>query len=201
MDLASHWRAAWQALGAQPDNLLFEALIAAYREPHRRYHTVQHLEECFHHFDLIRAGAEEPAEIELALWFHDAIYDTRRHDNEERSAQWARESIVPVSRETAERVHALVMTTKHTAVPEGIDAQILVDVDLWILGAPPQRFDEYEVQVRDEYAWVPTALYRRERRRILSGLASRPTVFSTPVFAARFEGQARGNLARALARL
>ena len=201
MDLASRWRGAWQALGAQPDTLLLEALVAAYREPHHHYHTLQHLEECFEHFDLIRAGADEPAEIELALWFHDAIYDTRRHDNEERSARWARESILPVSREAAERVHVLVMATKHSAVPESIDAQILVDVDLCILGAAPQRFDEYEEQVRAEYSWVPYALYRRERRRMLSGFAARPTLFSTPVFAERFEGQARKNLERALARL
>jgi predicted metal-dependent HD superfamily phosphohydrolase len=201
MDLASRWTAAWQGLGAGAPALLFEQLIAAYREPHRRYHTLQHLEECFANFDLLRAEAENAAQSELALWFHDAVYDTRRDDNEERSAHWARDSIFPVSREAAERVHRLIMATKHDAAPEDSDARIVVDVDLSILGAANDRFDEYERQIREEYAWVPSALYRRERRRILAAFLSRPALFSTAAFLRRYEAQARRNLGRAIATL
>jgi predicted metal-dependent HD superfamily phosphohydrolase len=201
MDLANRWAAAWEELGASPDERLFQDLSAAYREPHRHYHTLQHLEECFANFDLLRADADNPAQVELALWFHDAIYDTRRPDNEERSAHWASESIVPVSREAAEQVHRLIMATKHDAAPEDSDAKLLVDVDLSILGAADERFDQYERQIREEYAWVPTLLYRRERRRILAAFLSRPVLFRTSVFVRRYELQARRNLERALARL
>lgn len=201
MDLARRWTSAWQSLGAAPDQRLFEALTLAYREPQRHYHTLQHLEECFTNFDLLRVDAEHPSEIELALWFHDAIYDPRRHDNEERSARWARKSVLRVSEDAAERVHSLVMATKHDAVPQGIDAEVLVDVDLSILGSPQERFDEYERQVRDEYSWVPLPLYRRERRRILKGFFDRPKLFNSAAFVERFELQARRNLERALATL
>ena len=78
---------------------------------------------------------------------------------------------------------------------------MLVDVDLWILGAPQSRFDEYERQVREEYGWVPGLIYRRKRREILESLAARPTIFSTGRFVERYEPQARANLARSLARL
>ena len=93
------------------------------------------------------------------------------------------------------------MSTRHEALPEGMDASILVDVDLSILGASEERFDEYEKQVRAEYAWVPRPLYRRGRRRILESFASRSTVFNTASFIALYEAQARANLERALARL
>jgi len=201
VDLASHWAEAWRNLGATGEPVLLGKLMKAYSEPHRYYHTVRHLEECFAQFDLLKADAERPAEVQLALWFHDAIYDPRRSDNEERSAQWAFEAMNTVSPDAAERVKGLVMVTRHEAVPHGIDAKIVVDVDLSILGAAEKRFDEYEAQIREEYAWVPRPLYRRGRRKVLEGFLERPTIFGTAKFVARYEAQARRNLERALARL
>ena len=183
--LAERWKLA--------DRSLYEALIARYREPHRRYHTLQHLEECFARFDEVADLAPHPGEVELALWFHDAIYDPRRSDNEQRSADWASATV-------GERVAALVMATRHEATPQDADAKALVDVDLWILAAPERRFDEYERQVREEYGWVPGFVYRRKRREILEGFLARPTIYNTDRFIERYEPGARANLARSLAR-
>jgi predicted metal-dependent HD superfamily phosphohydrolase len=201
VDLHSRWHDAWKALGRAPGPGLFAELLSAYREPHRRYHTLAHLEECFTELQLIGSLAEHPVEIELALWFHDAVYDTRRQDNEERSAQWAARAIAPASTEAAHRVHGLVMATRHAAEPEALDARVLVDVDLSILGAPPARFDEYEAQVREEYSWVAEPVYRGERRKILAGFLARASLFNTAPFVERYGTRARANLERALARL
>lgn len=198
------WRNMWLDLGASATSeSLFHELVDCYSEPHRKYHTMQHLAECFAHLERVRAIAERPSEIALALWFHDAIYNTNRKDNEERSAAWARECVLSadLSSETAERLFGLVMATKHNAIPSGTDAQVLIDIDLGILGADSERFDEYECQVREEYPWVPGPLYRRERRRILQEFASRPSVYCTEYFRASYEARARDNLARSLARL
>jgi predicted metal-dependent HD superfamily phosphohydrolase len=182
---------------------LLQNLVAKYSEPHRKYHTMQHLRECFEKLQELRALARKPEEIELALWFHDAIYDTRRKDNEEKSAQWARSTILEagVPAPAGDRVYELVMTTRHNAVPAGIDAQILVDVDLSILGASPDRFDEYERQVREEYSWVPGPLFRRERRKVLEDFLKRQTVFQTEQFIQAYEAQARVNLQRSIRKL
>jgi predicted metal-dependent HD superfamily phosphohydrolase len=193
----------WKQLGAgNPDPKLHGELIARYSEPHRSYHTLQHLGECFEKLDELRALAEKPPEIELALWFHDAIYDVKRRDNEKKSADWARASALAAGTPAAacDRVHALVMATRHQAVPQGTDAEILVDVDLSILGAAPGRFDEYERQVREEYGWVPEFLFRRERRKILRDLLARPRIFNTARFRDRYEQQALSNIKRSLAR-
>jgi predicted metal-dependent HD superfamily phosphohydrolase len=147
--------------------------------------------------------AERLAEVQLALWFHDAIYDTRAQDNEERSARWAAESLsgADAPGEAAARVHALVMVTRHAAVPSGADAELLVDVDLSILGAPEARFAEYERQVRQEYAWVPEAGFRKARARVLESFLARPRIYSTSWFKRRLEERARANLARSIVEL
>lgn len=193
----------WAAFGVPADEALLRDLVARYSEPHRKYHTMQHLEECFGKLEELRALARKPEEIELALWFHDAVYDTKRRDNEEKSAEWARSAVLEkgVAAPAGDRVYGLVMATRHNAVPAGTDAQILVDVDLSILGATPDRFDEYEVQVRQEYSWVPGPLFRRERRKILEDFLKRPSLFQTAQFVAAYEARARGNLERSLEKL
>ena len=204
MSTFDQWRDMWTALGvAAAYDALFRDLTARYSEPHRKYHTMQHLHECFGKLQELRALARKPEEIELALWFHDAIYDTKRKDNEEKSAQWARSAVLDagVAAPAGDRVYELVIATRHNAVPAGIDAQILVDVDLSILGARPDRFDEYEQQVREEYSWVPGPLFRRERRKMLEELLKRPSLFQTAPFLAAYEARARDNLKRSLEKL
>lgn len=127
----------------------------------------------------------------LALWFHDAIYGPRRDDNEARSADWARSV-------AGEEVAALVMATRHAQSPESADARLVADADLWILAAPKPRFDEYQAQIREEYAWMPEADYRRGRTSLLQGFLERETIYGTEHFARRYEKRARANLTRAL---
>jgi predicted metal-dependent HD superfamily phosphohydrolase len=193
----------WDALGAPADEAVLRELTARYSEPHRKYHTMQHVGECFAKLRELRALAQRPAEIELALWFHDAVYDTKRKDNEEKSAEWAQAAALSagLAAPVGDRVYNLVMVTRHNAEPVETDEQILVDVDLSILGAAPERFDEYEHQVREEYSWVPGPLFRRERRKILEDFLKRRTLFQTEQFIAAYEAQARANLQRSLDKL
>jgi predicted metal-dependent HD superfamily phosphohydrolase len=198
------WLRMWQELGtAEADEGLYAQLMASWNEGHRRYHTAQHLSECLQHFADVRDQAQRPAEVELALWFHDAVYDPRRDDNELLSADWARQSVLQAGlpSEVGDRVHALVMATCHDAVPADADAQLLVDIDLAILGAEPKRFDEFEQQIRAEYAHVPDEAFRAGRARILNSFLARPQLYSTRHFYAALEERARANLRRAVARL
>jgi predicted metal-dependent HD superfamily phosphohydrolase len=179
---------------------LFSELVARYREAYRGYHTLQHLAECLSLLEHHHAEAERPGEVALALWFHDAIYDVRAHDNEHKSADWARDALTAagLSLDAAQRVHALVMATRHSAVPEGNDARLLVDIDLAILGAPAIRFAEYERQIRVEYAHVPPVLFEPRRRAVLSGFLAREPLYQTQAIRAEREAQARINLQAAV---
>lgn len=197
------WLGPWAALGVERSVRLAElraSLLSRYREPQRHYHTVQHLDECFERWPEIRDHAAHPAEVALALWFHDAIYDTRRSDNEALSATLARESALDlgVAEDAAQRIADLVLFTRHAIEPQGTDAEALVDVDLSILGAPSARFDEYERQVRREYAWVAEETFRKRRAEVLEQFLGRRHIYSTAVFRERYEPAARANLERSL---
>jgi predicted metal-dependent HD superfamily phosphohydrolase len=195
------WQQPWNRLALTPPPQLLAEITARYTEPHRAYHTLQHLDECFATLAPAAALARRLGEVEVALWFHDAIYDTRAHDNEARSADWARASLLAAGadHETADRVHALVLATAHRTPPADRDAQLLVDVDLAILGAAETRFGEYERQIRQEYAWVPDEVFRERRARVLTSFIERPAIYSTAHFARRLEEPARANLRRSLA--
>lgn len=192
---------AWREIGATSTGAaVFEKLVAAYAEPQRKYHSTQHLSECLQWLESVRRLAEAPAEVELALWFHDAIYDVQRSDNEARSADWARAELTHdgVCAEAIARVVDLVMVTRHTGQPSTADQCLLVDIDLAILGALPERFAQYEQQIREEYAYVPGWLFRRKRKAILRSFLNRPRLYGTAHFHAELDQRARINLALAV---
>ena len=197
------WIEAWRALGVAAPGGLHERLLAAWSEPQRHYHTLQHLAECLDLAEELRQEMAHPAEVVLALWFHDAVYDVRAHDNEARSAQWAAQALrdTGVSAEARERVDGLIMATCHGAAdapPASPDSAVLLDIDLAILGAPEPRFAEYEAQIRAEYAWVPPDVFTVKRREVLRSFLERERIYATDTMHLRFEAQARRNLARAV---
>jgi len=204
--LVQRWQDSWRGLGISTTPILireFDELMFRYSEPHRKYHTARHLVECFTRLDEIRHLAPHSAEVEIAIWFHDAILQRRASDNENRSAQLAESTAraAGVDRDSARRIGALVLATRHDAVPGDDDARVVVDVDLAILGEAPDRYDAYENQIRWEYSWVPGSLFRKQWRNVLSKFLTRPGIFSTQPFRERYERQARANIERSLARM
>lgn len=194
--LHHHWLRTWSELQHTPALGLYEQLLQAYSEPQRHYHTLQHLAECLQLQSESTHLAQRPAEIAIALWFHDAVYDVKAHDNEARSADWAVTALqaAGVSAEVQARAHALIMATEHTAAPLAGDAALLVDIDLAILGAAPTRFAEYEWQIRQEYAWVPEDVFMAKRHAVLQAFVARLNVYSTAFLHSKLESAARANL-------
>lgn len=202
--LLTSWLRCWRSLGASGEGIpLMQKLTVAYAEPQRSYHTIQHLNECLALLEPHLELAEHPAEVEIALWFHDAVYDVQATDNEAKSALWAETELnaAKVESQAVARISELIMATRPAALPAGADRQLLVDVDLAILGAPRPRFIEYETQVRKEYDWVPGWLFRRRRRGILKEFLARDPIYNTPQIRAKLEGQARENLEYSLQQL
>lgn len=192
---------AWKALGATHDNAS-AWLVARYAEPHRAYHNAEHISECLAWFDQLKAQAQRPAELEVALFFHDAIYNPLSPNNEAESAArfqaFAEAAAIP--RETAARVTELILSTASHAA-ESSDAALLNSIDLAVLGAPPARYARYERDIRREYVAVEEHAYRAGRSRVLRDFLARLEIYRTPSLAARLEAQARTNLSRALSAL
>jgi predicted metal-dependent HD superfamily phosphohydrolase len=170
-------------------------LVARYGEPHRHYHTWSHVLACLEARERIAPFA--PIEVDVALWFHDVVYDPRAHDNEDKSAALMLEELG----DSAKAAVPLVLATKHAVTPESEEARIVVDADLSILGTDEETFDTYERAVRQEYAFVPDDAFRVGRALVLESFLSRPTIFSTQPARDLWEVRARENLARSIAAL
>lgn len=185
------------------DGVTLTQLTAAYSEPHRHYHTDEHVAACLTWLDHIDHPLSHRDEIELALWFHDAVYAPRSSTNESDSAAWAVRFLTAAgaNAETIDRVQGLILTTDHSSPPQTDAQSWIVDIDLSILGSDPADYDRYEAAIRQEYAWVPGFLFRRKRKAILQSFLDRPRLYATVFFRERLETQAHINLARSIAQL
>ncbi len=180
-------------------------LTELYQAPDRHYHGMRHIEALLGLLATHRSAFADPEAVEAAIWFHDAIYDSRRKDNETASAAL----VVARLRGRAEdgrlaRIVAMIEATATHQVPEfenkaaRQDAALFLDMDLSILGAPVEVFDAYEAAVRREYGWVSEADWRAGRAAVLGNFLARQHIFYSDIFAALFEAQARANMERSL---
>lgn len=182
----------------------WEDLIARYQEPHRRYHTLAHLDELARWYSRIAAGPgwQAPREAAAALLFHDAAWKPGRRDNEAQSAELAREALEGSGLDTALVARHILATAAHEvdpAAPYAEDTALLLDSDLAILGAEPARFDQYQRDVLWELEQrFPSIVVSWGRRRFLRELRRRPAIYLTPWFRGQLERRARANIERSL---
>ncbi len=172
-------------------------LQARYAVPPRAYHS-------FAHAARVAALASQlggSRACVLAAWFHDAIYEPGRPDNEARSADLLR-SWLPDDADAAEAARLVRLTATHDPGPDDVDGAILCDADLAVLGAGAAAdYEAYRSRVRQEHRHVDDDGWRTGRTAVLQGLLDRPTIFRTPEGRARWESMARHNLAVELASL
>lgn len=203
-ELKNRWQKLWEMVQiAGNAESIFQDLIQRYQESHRAYHALNHILASLKEFDAVSNFAQNPKAVELAIWYHDAIYDTKAKDNEEKSADLAANTLrqINLPENLIQEIRQLILATKHAAVPEDPDAQLLTDIDLAIFGQAPEKFDEYERQIREEYTWVPEEVFRVKRAEILRAFLDRPAIYFTSHFRKKYEDQAKQNLARSLAKL
>jgi predicted metal-dependent HD superfamily phosphohydrolase len=170
----------WRALAGHHAEALGHDLIARYEEPHRRYHTTAHLQAVLSHVDALASHADDPDLVRLAAWFHDAVYDPRRGDNEELSARLA-ERVLPEAGLSAQAVATVArlvrLTVTHDPAPGDADGAVLCDADLAILAAQPETYAAYAAAVREEYSFVPDDAFRTGRAAVLRSLLDLPAIF------------------------
>ncbi|MCS6865224.1 MAG: hypothetical protein RMJ56_13145 [Gemmataceae bacterium] len=181
---------------AQP---VWEVLRAAYSAPERYYHNLEHLTEMFAIVDRLASRLVHPVAVELAVWFHDAVYDTHATNNEQRSGELAVDLLGPlgVPASTIECIVPMIWATANfqsqDALPTG-DTAVLLDADRAILGSAPERYSEYARAIRAEYHWVAESTYRMARAAVLREFLERPRIYATEEIYAERENQARNNL-------
>lgn len=201
--LRERFVAAAAAMGASGGAAwVFDELVERYGEPHRRYHTLEHVDACLRWLDAFADLAERPEEVELALWFHDAVYDPKSRSNEEDSAALARARLAALGVRPAsiERICGFVEATRGHAPAVG-DTGLVLDLDLSIFASSEEGFQRFERQIREENGFVPAPLYRAARRKIVTQYLRREALYNHPAIRERWEAQARRNLAVQVRRL
>jgi predicted metal-dependent HD superfamily phosphohydrolase len=196
------WSRFCSSLGIA-DPKQYDILKACYSQVDRFYHNFEHIGACLAELNAVRSDCQDVLAVECALWFHDVVYDSKAKDNEAQSAvralKWLQS--VKAGAEFSRNVESLIMETRHAVAPATVDAQIIVDVDLSILGQCDSVFDEYERNIRKEYAWVPDDQFRAGRKSVLEGFLKRASIYSTEYFKNKYEVRARKNLERSIARI
>jgi predicted metal-dependent HD superfamily phosphohydrolase len=170
-----------------------------YDSPPRAYHNWGHVEACLAELSHVRDRCDRPDLVEIAIWFHDAVYDPTRNDNEQRSAHAAAAAMkASCSVEDIAVVRHLILDTRHAAEPATNDGKLIVDIDLAILGQPPAAFAAYEAAIRQEYAHVADADFAKGRAAVLRKFLDGLVIYRTGYFHKRYEEVARQNLLKSL---
>nr|WP_174506259.1 metal-dependent hydrolase [Acinetobacter sp. Marseille-Q1620] len=174
---------------------ILNILLEAYNESLRSYHTCQHIVECLELFTQIKNHIDDVVSLELAIWFHDVIYNPQAHDNEEQSADLMKLLCRNAfGKDVIEKVYGWIIATKQHTPSQEKDLNYLLDIDLAILGASPKRFAEYEAQIRQEYIRVDREIYQVKRRDVLKSFYQMQPLYQTAFFNDKFEQHAKRNL-------
>ncbi len=181
---------------------VFKTVAERYSEPHRRYHTPEHIKHCLRQFDLAADLMDNPDTVEMSIWFHDVIYDVPTTDNELRSAELfralARDGFDSAFSQT---VYDMILITTHQKPPTRTDDKYMVDVDLSSFGLPWEAFKRDSENVRDEFSARSDKEFYSGHIKFMQSLTDRAEFFATEFFREKYEASARDNVDRLIREL
>lgn len=174
----------------------YDFLIKHYSEKSRAYHNLDHIQDCLEKFNKVKHLFKNPNAVEIAIWFHDVVYNAYRKDNELKSAIAASDFLTKqnANEDFTKIVFDLIMITLHTNTPQSDDEALMMDIDVSILGSSPEIYDAYCQKIRKEYSWVPGFVYRKKRKEVLNLFLKKRFIYQTEYFRLLYENQARANI-------
>jgi predicted metal-dependent HD superfamily phosphohydrolase len=178
--------------------ILFNSIVEHYSAKNRAYHNLSHIQSLLSLSESLQDKIQDRGAFYFAIWFHDVIYDTKRSDNEEKSAEFAVGALagLGVPEQTIAVTREMILATKHhLADDRSWDVKAFLDLDTSILGAPEEIYKEYARAIRKEYSWVPGFIYRKGRMKVLNDFLGRERIYQTEEIGAKYESQARHNIA------
>ena len=167
-----------------------------YTAPSRHYHNLEHLENMLAELEEVKGEVENMDTLVFALFYHDVVYNAKKNDNEHQSALFLEKSLTKTSFPHSKEAMLQIELTKEHLLSDDHDTNILLDLDLSILGAPPEVYTRYAENIRKEYQMYPDFMYRTGRKKVLKSMLELPALFKTDFFKTRYEEAARENLRR-----
>ena len=199
----------WQMLAEQlriptaVADALLTALKQSMAEQHRAYHTLGHVLDLLRESDKHAMSDADRMQLELAIWYHDAVYDVFAQNNEHLSAVMATDQMRSyLTPEATQCLFDDIMSTAHHTDPRpDYPAQLLLDLDLAVFAAEPLTYKMYTQRVREEYRAVPDIMFNRGRMHALQQYLDREYIYHTPHFRECYEEAARLNVGAELREL
>ncbi|WP_373553145.1 hypothetical protein [Haliscomenobacter sp.] len=175
----------------------------AYSGKKRHYHNLTHLEQLWQQLLPLKAEITDWDTVLFSLFYHDIVYNVRRQDNEEKSAELAKQRLqaLPYPPAGIEKCIVQILATKSHALSSDLDTNLFTDADLAILGQDWPTYHSYTLQVRQEYAIYPDLLYKPGRKKVLQHFLNMERIFKTAHFFSLYEQVARTNLSREIGEL
>jgi len=167
--------------------------------PDRRFHTLHHIHDCLDRLDEVESMLDDRDAVEMALWFHDAVYEPSCPDNERNSANLFLERSCGADAAFRRRVCGLILATRHQRMPTTHDRRFIEDIDLAGFASPWDDFMREGELLREEFAAQPDQKYYTGQVAFLDMLRKRRWFFLTDYYRQRYEMKARANLNRLLA--
>ncbi|AKG20642.1 hypothetical protein IJ00_04320 [Calothrix sp. 336/3] len=197
--LFNYWQKLLQPLDIDNQSIedSFQKIVSAYSSSGRYYHNLEHIHHVLINTTKLQHLVQEGLSLSLSAWLHDVIYDSQSQNNELYSAEFASELLekMHINYNIINRVCNLILTTKfHHPDSNDIDAQILIDADLAILGTRSDIYQDYALAIRKEYIWVKENAYIQGRIKILENFLARPQIYFTADMRHQLEGFARQNM-------
>lgn len=180
----------------------FQILVEKYSEKHRAYHNLSHINYLLEEAKKIEFADADS--IYFTTWFHDVVYDPKKSDNEIQSARLAVKLLLEIglAENQITKIEQIILATQtHSDKNLDHEGKIFLDLDLSILGAEKEIYQNYSRAIRQEYSHVEDFLYRHGRKKVLENFLRRETIYFTENLRERFENQARLNLANEIKEL
>jgi len=199
----SQWLELMARIGFDTNMNTYNELLSHYNQKHRHYHNTNHINAVLKHLVQSQYLANDYDELEIALWFHDAIYKVFSATNELDSANWAYKFLKDngASKECSTKVHSLIMATRHNTIQIDNDEKLIVDIDLSILGSSQKTYHLFESWIRNEYKLIPNFIYKKKRKDILANFLKRERIYCHNIFYEKLEVIARANIENAIKNL
>lgn len=196
---AERWAALTQRLYLPPSTAMLKTLQRLHSQRHRHYHTATHINACLRHLVARQALATRPDLIEIAIWFHDAVYKPFSKTNEADSAKMARDFLQGHLSETdVATVEIMIILTQTHGQTDDPDTALMLDIDLSILATSSDIYDSYTRDIRREYRWVPGPIFRNGRAKMLRHFLAMDRIYKTDALRSEWDAKARVNMAREL---
>lgn len=169
-------------------------LETAYASKARHYHNLEHLKQLFSELDQVNAQVSELDTLVFAIFYHDIVYKPTKSNNEQQSALLFKKRISQTSFPRLEHCVQQIEATKDHKPSTDHDTNILLDLDLSVLGKGPEAYQKYRESIRKEYGVYPDFVYRKGRKQVLEALLGQESIYKTDFFKAAYEQQARANI-------